>query len=60
MENRILRIKEVIQMTGLSRTTIYGYVKNGEFPKQVQLTKRSVGWKLSEIKNWIDNRDLAS
>jgi len=60
MENRILRLPEVLAMTGLSRTTVYQYMKDGEFPKQVQLTKRSVGWRLKEIQAFLDSRLMVS
>ena len=58
MTNRILRLKEVIKLTGLSRSTIYAEINKGRFPKQVQLTgNRSVGWHEDAILNWIVSRD---
>ncbi len=33
MEDRIIRIKEVINLTGIPRSTIYLYIAKGEFPK---------------------------
>lgn len=50
MNHRIVRLKEVQRMTGLSRSTIYAEIAKGNFPKQVQLTGvRSVGWHESAI-----------
>ncbi len=43
-------------MVGLSRTTLWRLENKGEFPKRVSLGGNSVGWKLSEIKQWIDER----
>jgi len=60
MENRILRLPEVMKTTGLPRSTIYLYMKEGEFPKQIQLTKRSVGWRSEDIQKFIDSREIAS
>ncbi|MGH1540666.1 MAG: helix-turn-helix transcriptional regulator [Arenicella sp.] len=54
--DKIIRDKEVQGMTGLSRTTIWRKEKKGEFPKRVPLGKVSVGWKLSEVQNWIAQR----
>lgn len=54
--DRIIRAKEVVEMTGLSRTTIWRMEQYKSFPARVSLGKNSVGWKLSEIKQWINNR----
>lgn len=51
---RILRLKDVINHTGLARATIYKYVGEGSFPKPVPLGGRSVGWLESEIQTWIE------
>nr|WP_201340436.1 AlpA family phage regulatory protein [Isorropodon fossajaponicum symbiont] len=52
----LYRAKEVQNMTGLSRTTLWRLENKGEFPYRVSLGGNSVGWKLSEIKGWIDER----
>jgi len=49
----ILRRKQVELRTGLSRSTIYQYIKDGAFPKPVPLGPRAVGWLESEINSWI-------
>lgn len=60
MTGRILRLKEVIAITGLSRSTIYAEIAKGEFPKQVQLTgNRSVGWHENVIIQWVKSRQQA-
>jgi prophage regulatory protein len=53
---RILRLKEVINKTGLARSTIYKYLDAGTFPKPIPLGGRSVGWVDSEIHEWILTR----
>jgi predicted DNA-binding transcriptional regulator AlpA len=53
---RILRIKKVIELTGLSRTTIWRMERKGEFPARVQLGVGSVGWRYSEVNGWIKAR----
>ena len=50
---RILRLKDVIEKTGLARSTIYKYVDAGTFPKPIPLGGRSVGWVDSEVHDWI-------
>jgi len=54
--DRIIRVKETQSMTGLSRSTIYRYEKKGKFPKRISLGTNMTGWKLSEIQNWIAER----
>ena len=54
--DRILKLPEVVEITSLSKSTIYEYLKTGEFPKQVKLTKKSVGWRESEIIAFLDSR----
>lgn len=52
----ILRRKEVQARTGLSRSTIYLYVKADLFPKPVALGPRAVVWIESEVNDWIAER----
>jgi prophage regulatory protein len=59
-KERILRLADVISRTGLSRSTIYLNMSNGEFPAPISLGARSVGWLDSEIDDWIAERIIAS
>ena len=56
MHSQIIRRKDVEIMIGLSRSTIYKLMSEGTFPKAIQLGQRAVGWRLSEINDWIDER----
>ena len=56
---KFIRLKEVIDRTGLARATIYKYMVEGEFPKSVSLGGRSVGWVESEVEAWIDSKIAA-
>nr|WP_269800794.1 MULTISPECIES: AlpA family transcriptional regulator [unclassified Colwellia] len=49
----LIRIKEVISMTGLSRSSIYTYKNKGEFPSPIQLSSRSVAWVRVDVEQWI-------
>ena len=55
-KERILRLKEVKDRTGLSRSTIYLNINQGTFPKSISLGVRSVGWLESDINAWIEER----
>lgn len=58
--DRIIRVREVIEMTGPSRSSIYLLIKKGNFPAQVKLSTRSSGWFRKEIKDWVDTRPRAA
>ena len=51
--NNLIRLKDVKQMTGLSRSTIYSYIRYGVFPKQIQLGERASAWIKNEVDEWI-------
>lgn len=53
--DRILRIGTVLQLTGLSRSTLYRKVQRGEFPKQIKLSQRCAGWRQSSVQAWMRN-----
>ena len=58
-ENRIIDFKEVQKLSGgYCRSSLWRLEKAGEFPKRIKLTPngRKVGWKLSEILEWIESR----
>ncbi|MCP4881473.1 MAG: AlpA family phage regulatory protein [Gammaproteobacteria bacterium] len=48
-----MRLKEIMVLTGLSRSTIYRYMDKGLFPKNVCLGERSVAWKGTEVSAWM-------
>lgn len=56
MSHRILRLPEVIQLTGLSRSSIYLRMTNHEFPESVSLGGRAVGWLEQDVDEWIVKR----
>ncbi len=52
-EIKIIRIKEVVKKTSVSKSTIYEMIKRKDFPAQIKLNSVSSGWILSEIDSWI-------
>ena len=59
MNERILRRPEVEARIGLSRSTIYAQMADGDFPKPVRLGKRAVGWPESAVAQWLASRSAA-
>lgn len=57
---RILRLPETIHRTGFSRSSIYAKMKDGLFPKPINISDRAVGWLESEIDQHIADLVQAS
>ena len=53
MPAKILRLPNVLDRTGLSRSTVYLRVTEGRFPRPVSLGARAVGWIETEVEEWI-------
>lgn len=52
MIKKIYRLPDVIDMTGLSRSSIYLRVSTNEFPKPIKIGRRAVGWPEDSIIAW--------
>jgi len=50
---KLLKIKQVIELTTMSRTTIYRMIANNDFPKQACLGKNNSVWLESEILDYL-------
>lgn len=49
---KLMKLKEVMESTTLSKSTIYAYINESKFPKPVSLGARSVAWISTEIYEW--------
>lgn len=57
MPDRILRLRDCLEMTGLSRSTWHRKIKEDPtFPKPVRLGESAVGWIEAEVQDWIEAR----
>ena len=57
--DRVYRLGDVSALVGLSGSTIVRLRKLGSFPAPIRLTGQSLGWKASEIQQWIQSRETA-
>ena len=57
MSERILRRPEVEARTGLSRSTIYDWMRTGKFPRPVALGARLVAWREADVQAWLEARE---
>lgn len=58
--NRYIKLNQVRQMTALSKSTIYRLIGEGSFPKQINLSARSVAWRTSDIEQWCEEKERMS
>ena len=56
---KILRLPQVVEATGESKSTIYKGITQGTFPKPVKLGLKSVGWVEDEIADYNARRIAA-
>ncbi len=59
MNQSVRRIAAVKARTGMSRSSIYAAIKDGNFPAPVALGRRAVGWLDTDITAWIESRPKA-
>ena len=51
--SRVIRRKEVERLTGLGASSIYALMEKGQFPRPLQISERTVAWRLVEIEAWL-------
>ncbi len=60
MTIKILRLRQVKEITGISRSSIYLRMKEGTFPQSVSLGPRAIGWSSNSIDQWVNDRIIES
>jgi prophage regulatory protein len=58
-EKRLLRLPQVCQLVGLSRSEIYRRIALGSFPRSVPLGERAVAWDSRAVSEWVNRRIAA-
>ena len=60
MGDRLLRLREVKEITGMSRSHIYRLMQKGDFPRPVRIGPTAVRWRESEVNAWVESRPKAT
>lgn len=60
MSTKLIRIKEVMSRTGLSRSSIYSFISQGRFPQSVKIGNKWVAWLEREVDDWIKDQVTTS
>lgn len=53
---KVIRLPQVLVLTGLSRSSIYKFMETNQFPKSISLGDRAVGWIEEDVYQWIDEK----
>ncbi|AOJ70296.1 phage transcriptional regulator AlpA [Burkholderia pseudomallei] len=53
---KLLRLVGVLDTVGVKKTTLYRWIREGKFPAPVQLGARSVGWRATDVQQWVESR----
>ena len=53
---RFMRMREVIEMVGVSRATIYRWMDAGDFPRSIALGGNSIAWSEKSVQEWMESQ----
>lgn len=56
MKEHIISASEVSNRIGVSRVTLWRWENAGEFPLRIKIGPNRVGWRVSEIEDWVSSR----
>ncbi len=59
-EKMFYRLSELKPLIGVSGSTIWLWIKQGQFPKPVKLSQNTTAWHSDDIKRWTAERIAAS
>ena len=49
----ILSTKQICELTGCNRVTVWRMVRDGRFPAPIQITGNKIGWLQSDYQDWL-------
>ena len=55
--DKLIRCRQVLELIGLSHSTQWRMEKAGKFPARVKLGTGLVGWHLTEVQEWVRDRE---
>ena len=56
-QRKLMRLKNVLEATGLTRSTLYRKIANETFPRPVHIGDRAVAWRESDVVRWMDEQE---
>ena len=59
-EERFITMREVERLVGFKKSWIYHLITTDQFPRPFEIGCRAVRWRLSDVKNWMDQKQRQS
>ena len=59
IKTKLLHAREVQRACGLSKSTLYRFMRTGLFPEPLKIGPKAIRWWADEIQEWIDSRERA-
>lgn len=53
---KLLKMSDLVEITGLGRSTIYKEISTGRFPKPIKIAERTAVWTESDVTHWINSK----
>ena len=60
MPTKVLRLPQVIERCGFSRSQLYKLAARNAFPRSINIGVRAVAWLEADIEEWVKSRNEAS
>ena len=57
---RLLRLRDVLAIVGMSRAHVYNLIKQGHFPRPIALGSNCARWVQSEVQTWVGESIIAA
>jgi prophage regulatory protein len=57
---RLIKLPEVVRLTGVPKSSVYWRVARGEFPRPLKIGERASAWNSDEIEAWIAGKVAAA
>jgi predicted DNA-binding transcriptional regulator AlpA len=58
--DRLLSVKDVLSLMGISRTQLWQGVKDGRYPEPIRFGPRTTRWRLSDIRACVAEAERAA
>jgi predicted DNA-binding transcriptional regulator AlpA len=55
-----IRQSRLLEFIPLSSATLWRFVNEGKFPRPIKLSERVTVWKVSEVKAWLEEKEMAA
>lgn len=57
MNKKLYRLNELSDLLSIGKSTIWAWVKDGKFPKPIQITSRMTVWKSEDLETWLEEHN---